>query len=127
MLLSVFSTLYQLVIGENSNYPEYEESIFNPVGLYTLVLVIIVCLLFFVVLGRWKPIWHKLVHWVITMAVVALSCFALAFFYAKSTIGSSDGYLVGFAGFNAIMAAVYYVIFSFVLKPLSIFAKKTPF
>lgn len=127
MLLSVFSTLYELVIGENSSYPEYQENIFSPVGIYTIALTLLIAIIFYVVLGRWKPIFHKLLHWVITLLVVAVSSFCLAFFFSRDIIGATDSYTIMFAAINLLYGLIYFCLFSFALKRTSIFAKSTPF
>lgn len=127
MLLSVFSPLYELVCGVNSNYPEYRTQLFGSTGLLTIVLALIIGLLFYVVLGRWKLIWFNKAHWAATIALCALFGFLLAFISAKSLLGLVDGYLLRFALFNAIFAAVFFILFSFLLKNFSIFSKRTPF
>ncbi len=62
MLLSIFSFLYELVAGDNPEYPEYRERIFDSVGTLTFVLAAIVAFLFYMVLGRWKMIWYNNFH-----------------------------------------------------------------
>src|SRR4051812_8144225 len=113
MLLSIFSSFYELICGSNPDFPEYRDSIFNYVGLLTLIVSAVICLIFYVALGRWKPIFYKLTHWIITIILVSLTCFALAYYYSKSIIETSDSYLVSFAGINALYAAIYFIILSF--------------
>ncbi len=127
MLLSIFSTLYELIIGENTDYPEYQAGIFDSVGLITLVVAIVICLLFYVALGRWKAIWYSLVHWAITVVLVAAICFGFAFAHAKDVIGSYDTYLITFSLINALFAVVYFIALSFLFKRFSIFSINTPF
>lgn len=127
MLLSIFSTFYEITTGENSNVPEYQDGIFDLVGIFTLVLSIVMCLVFYVALGRWRQVWYRGIHWVITLILVALFAFGFAFVYSKSVIGSSDGYMFGFSFVNALYASIYYFGFSFLFKKFSIFSKHTPF
>jgi hypothetical protein len=126
MFSSIFSFLYELVCGQNSDSPEYEESIFGSVGLITLLIAIVVCLIFYCALGRWKNVWHNLTHWIITLVIVAIIGFGLAYGIADNEIGSVNGYLIKFAIFNAVYITLYFVIFSFLFKNFSIYSKRTP-
>ena len=126
MLLSIFSLFYELIIGENSDFPEYRDVIFDSVGLITLIIAIVICLLFYVALGRWKEIWYTNLHWVITIVLVAAIGFGFAFTQAKGQLGDVDGYLVRFAIFNGLYASIYFIAFSFFFKNFSIFSKRTP-
>jgi len=126
MLLSLFPTLYELIIGKNPDYPEYGESIFNSVGILSFIISIVICLIFYVGLGRWKPVYHKIHHWIITIIVVAGIGFGLAFTQAKGVLDFIDSYLIQFALFNAVFSALYFIIFSFFFKRFSIYSKNTP-
>ena len=127
MFLSIFSSLYEIVTGENPDYPEYRESIFNSVGLLTLVISIVICLIFYVILGRWKGVWYSIIHWAITIVICAAIGFGMAFSLSKGELGVTDGYLIRFALFNGVYAAIYFIAFSFFFKNFSIFSKRTPF
>lgn len=126
MLLSIFSTLYELVIGENYNYTEYRGSIFSSVGILSFIISVVIALIFYVGLGRWKPVFHKITHWLITILVVVIVGFGLAFNIANGVLVHVDGYLIQFALFNSIYSALYFIIFSFVFKRFSIYSKRTP-
>jgi len=127
MFLSIFSALYELFIGENEDYPEFREGIFDSVGLITFIIAIVICFLFYVALGRWKAIWYTTIHWIITIVLVAGIGFGFAFSQAKGQLGEADSYLIRFAIFNAIYASIYFILFSFLFKNFSIFSKRTPF
>ena len=126
MRLSIFSPLYEFIIGENTDFPEYREGIFDSVGFFTFLIAVVICLLFYVALGRWKAIWYTLLHWALTIIIVAAIGFGFAFSQSKGQIGTVDSYLVRFAIFNAIYAAVYFIAFSFIFKNFSVFSKRTP-
>ena len=126
MLLSIFAPLYELIIGKNADFPEYREGIFDSVGLITFIIAIVICMLFYLVLGRWKLVWYTTAQWVITIALVAAIGFGYAFAQAKGQLGDVDSYLVRFAIFNALYAAIYFIAFSFLFKNFSIFSKRTP-
>ena len=129
MLLSIFSAIYEALIGPNSDYSEYRESIFSSVGILSFAFMIVICFLFYVALGRWKGIWYTRTHWFITVFLCAAIGFGLAYFMARDVLGvmDVDGYLLRFASFNALYCALYFIIFSFLFKRFSIFAKRTPF
>jgi len=126
MLLSIFSLFYELIIGENSDFPEYREGIFDSVGLITFIIAIVICILFYIVLGRWKAIWYTTMHWALTIVLVTTIGFGFAFMQVKGLLGAVDSYLVRFAIFNAVFAAIYFIAFSFFFKNFSIFSKRTP-
>ncbi|SFF00352.1 hypothetical protein SAMN05518672_1144 [Chitinophaga sp. CF118] len=123
----MFSILYELLGGKNAN-PAYEESIYSFVGLTTLIISIIFASVFYLFLGRWRPVWDKLKHWLITIVVLAIATNLLAFNMARMiTEENTDAYMVTFSFINALYAVVYFIILSFILKRASIFAKRTPF
>jgi len=127
MLLSIFSILYELVSGENPDYPEYREQIFNSVGTLTFFMSALVALLFYVVLGRWRMIWFNNVHWATTIFLCAAAGFGISFLLARDELGLIDSYLIRFALFNGLYAALFFVLFSLLFKNFSIFSKRTPF
>lgn len=125
--MALFTSLYEVFIGENPDYPEYREGIFSSVGLLTFLLAAVAAAIFYVALGRWKPVFEKPVHWFITLALTALIGFLLAYTQARGTLGATDSYTTRFALFNALYAAVYFFLFSILFKRFSIFARHTPF
>lgn len=127
MLLSIFSFLYELVAGDNPEYPEYRERIFDSVGSLTFVLAAIVAFLFYMVLGRWKMIWYNNFHWGITIFLWAIAGFCISFFMARDELGFTDGYVTRFSFFNALYAALFFILFSLLFKNFSVFSKRTPF
>jgi len=128
MQLSIFSTLYEFAIGQNQDYPEYDEVVFSSVGWLTLAAALLIAFLFYIVLGRMKPIWHHTSHWFITAFLTGILGFAIAFALSKDELQiSPDGYLIRFACFNLLYAMIYYFICSLLLKHFSIFSKRTPF
>lgn len=124
----MFTQLYELLIGTHDD-PTFAESIFPSVGFITLALSLIVALAFYLALGRWKPIWHKLFHWVMTLIGLMVTSFVLGLTQAKGAIGApeADFYMIKFAIVNAIFSFLYFILFSFLMKKASIFAKRTPF
>lgn len=124
----MFKFLYELICGQSVD-PTYANNIFPSVGLFTLVFSLAFAIIFYLVLGRWKPIWDKLKHWIITIILlIGLSVF-FALTQAKGATAeeSYDSFMYKFALVNALYAVVYFIIFSLLLRKVSIFAKRTPF
>jgi hypothetical protein len=126
LLTSISTDMYEVFIGPNVSFPEYRDGIFSAVGLMTLLLSIAVCAVFYAMLGRWKPVFHKPLHWIIALALTAVAGFIFAWTQAAGTIASTDSYTFRFGLFNALYAALYFTVFSLLLKRVSIFAKHTP-
>ncbi len=127
MLLNAFTFLYELLCGKNADISEYGDAIYPNAGLLTFVIVFIIAALFYLALGRVSNIWHARIHWVVTMVLAAVIGFAIAYFFAKSELGLVDVFLIKFALFNMLCAAVYFFLFSLLLKKFSIHARRTPF
>lgn len=120
----IFSALFYLFMDQNSQYET--DEVFTTVGVLTIIITLLTCVLFFVIIGRWKPVFHKTVHWVITLVLLAIGMGILA-----DTLGyNSDGdgvYSLKFGVFNAIYTALYFFLFSLLFKRFSVHAKYTPF
>lgn len=127
MLLGFFNFLYEVVCGVNPDSPEYGEGIFESVGLLTVILTLLIALIFYVGLGRWQNIWHTKAHWTITIILSGITGSGLAYSLAKADVGSVDGYLMRFALFNFVCAALFFFLFSLLFKNFSIYSKRTPF
>ena len=124
----MFKALYEIFVDQNPD-PAYQMQIFPTVGKFTLVFTIVFALIFYFLLGRWKPVWEKLVHWIITMVAIALAAAFFAIQQAQVGMNQSniDSYMYSFALANALYAVVFFFILSLLLKRFSIFAKRTPF
>ena len=124
----MFQSLYELFLGQN-NDPIYVQSIFTPVGTVTLLVTLGVAVLFYVALGRWKPVFHRTLHWAITLVGLLIFGYAYAVWFAKDQTGAddADSYMTGFGGVNVLVAAILFFLFSLGLRYASIFARRTPF
>jgi glucan phosphoethanolaminetransferase (alkaline phosphatase superfamily) len=123
----MFKTLYELLVGQNTN-PAYASDVFPTVGLFTLAFAGIAAILFYLLLGRWRPIWHKTVHWLVTILILAAAAGYIAVSVAKkATEEDADSYMYTFSLINVLYVIVYFIILSLLLKKASIFAKRTPF
>lgn len=127
-LLSFFSSLYEWCIGRNDD-PIYKDEVFFSVGLFTVLIAATFCVIFYVGLGRWKPFFYQLSHWIITIIVVAVVSGFLALQQSKGATQSTDfdAYMIRFSLFNALISAIYFFLLSILFKRASIFARRTPF
>lgn len=124
----MFTTLYELFLGQN-NDPIYDQEIFTPVGTITLLVTLALAAVFYLGLGRWRPVFHRGVHWVVMLVIVLIFAFAYAVWYALDRTGAAntDSYMTGFGGINALYAGIEFFVFSLLLKRFSIHARRTPF
>ncbi len=123
----MFKTLYELLTGTNAD-PVYSTDVYPSVGLFTLLFALIFGLIFYLALGRWKPVWDKLIHWVITLVLLIGVAVYFAITQAKGATGEdADAFMYKFSLVNALYASIYFIIFSILMKKASIFAKRTPF
>jgi len=127
MFLTIFSNLYQLISGSHQSVPDYVDEVYDNVGVPTLIIVAITVAIFYLLLGRWKPIFFKTGHWIFTLLLTAIIAFAFAFTTAFKTIGEADSYMFRFSLVNGIFSSILFFILSVILKRLSIFAKRTPY
>lgn len=123
----MFTKLYELLTGQNAD-PTYSTDIFPTVGLFTLIFTFIIAIIFYLLLGRWRPVWEKLAHWLVTIVVISAVAGFFAISQAKSETGEdANSFMYSFAMINALYSVVYFFIFSLLLKKGSIFARRTPF
>lgn len=127
MLLTIFSGLYELIAGSNPDVPDYDERVYDTVGQITVVFVFALVLIYYPLLGRWKPIFYTLSSWIITLMFAIGISFAIAFFAAEGIIGDIDIYMYRFSLMNSVFAAVVFFILSVIFKGTSIYTKRTPF
>ena len=123
----MFKTLYELLTGPYPD-PAYGTEVYPFVGFFTLLAALGFAIIFYLVLGRWKPIWDKLAHWVLTLVLLLGLAFYLAVSQSIHATGEdADAFVYKFAMVNALYAFIYFIIFSLLLRKTSIFAKRTPF
>lgn len=123
----MFTALYELFAGTNDD-PVYASEVYPTVGLFTLVFAIAFAILFYLLLGRWKPVWDKKVHWIVTLVLLCGIAVYLALSESKSATGEEyDSFMYKFALINSLIMVVYFFVFSLLLRKASIFARHTPF
>jgi hypothetical protein len=147
MFQKLFTSLYEALLG----LPEptmltqaFENSIFPGVGLATLFGIgLLGALFFYLVLNRLMTTpFYQTKHWLVMLLLVAIAAGGLAWFQARSVVyevlqlkgvvipaGSESAYsryVLGFTFVNALFGAVFFVLWSFLVKGLSPNAKVTP-
>lgn len=124
---TLFRIIYESLCGSNQNISDYRDEIYGSVGMLSCLAALVIAGLFYLVLGRWKNVWHTRVNWAITLVFAAFTGGCIAFILAKRTIGAVDGYLIQFSLMNAALTACYFFLLSCLFKTFSIHAKRTPF
>ena len=147
MFQQLFTSLYEALLG----LPEpamltqaFENSIFPGVGLATLFgLGLLGALFFYLVLNRLMTTpYYQTKHWLVVLLVLALLAGGLAWWQAREVVyevlegrgvvipaGSESAYsryVLGFAVVNALLGALFFVLWSFIVKGLSPNARVTP-
>jgi len=124
----MFKFLYELLCGKNVD-PTYATDVYPFVGMFTLLTVLLFVALFYVALGRWKPVWYNLKHWFVTLIILLVFGFFLAFTKSKEVTGEDThtSFMWKLAFVNVLFTFIYFLVFSLLFKKISIFAKHTPF
>jgi hypothetical protein len=130
MLPGFFKFIYQLFLSAPQppqSRPIYWNEIFPTVGLVTVLSALAMMLIFYYVINHWLPIafFRKAWHWVLFMVISAVIGFAYAVNYAHGKEVEGD-YVYNFAAVNALYGALFYLIFSFLLRRWSRGASTTP-
>ena len=108
----MFTAIYEFFCGTNDD-PVYASDVYPNVGLFTLVLAIVFAIIFYLLLGRWKPVWDKTVHWIISLVILVAIAFYLALSQSKSATGEdADSFMYKCSLINALIATFYFFIFS---------------
>ncbi|MEJ7677476.1 MAG: hypothetical protein WKG06_06315 [Segetibacter sp.] len=109
----MFKLIYELLAGKNDD-PVFANDVYPSVGLFTLLSAFILALIFYLALGRWKPIWDKLIHWVITLIFLVIIAIFFALTQSKGATGEDyNAFMYRFSMVNALVAFIYFIIFFF--------------
>jgi hypothetical protein len=130
MLPGFFKFIYQLFLSAPQppqSRPVYWNEIFPTVGLVTVLSALAMMVIFYYVINHWLPIafFRKAWHWVLFMIISAVIGFGYAVSYAHGKEVEGD-YVYNFAAVNALYGALFYLIFSFLLRRWSRGASTTP-
>ena len=130
MLPGFFKFIYQLFLAPPQPpqaRPTYWNEIFPTVGLVTVLSALAMMVIFYYVINHWLPVafFRKTWHWVLFMLLSAAIGFGYAVNYAHGKEVTGD-YVYTFAAVNALYGALFYLIFSFLLRRWSRGASTTP-
>lgn len=130
MLPGFFKFIYQLFLSAPQPpqaRPTYWNEIFPTVGLVTVLSALALMIIFYYVINHWLPIafFRKAWHWVLFMVISAIIGFGYAVSYAHGKEVEGD-YVYNFAAVNALYGALFFLIFSFLLRRWSRGASTTP-
>lgn len=129
----MFDFLYSYTVGNDYTYiNEFRESVFTNIGVVTLIVSLVLCLLYYPVINRITDKMDQFVHWVIFLVLAGV-------FGGVYALVTANNYIVGILGdtepqvpvllwvMNGVYALLYFFVFSILLKKSSKFATKTPF
>ncbi|WP_428662986.1 hypothetical protein [Runella sp.] len=121
--------IYEWILGEDEDADTYRELVFQPVFLITIGVCLVLALVFYVGLGRWKPVFHKTIHWVIMLLIAFVFAFVFAINQALDATEADeyDNYMYSFGAVNVGYTFILFCLFSLLFKRFSIHAKYTPF
>jgi hypothetical protein len=132
-----FNSLYTSGIGlfydrKSPMYGLYKAEIFNTTGFYTLLTALALVVAFYYIfnhaipalthLGMYKP-----THWLLTLLLVAGLGALLAYQVSSGQGAVRDPYMRYFIITNTLVAPLWFILFSVVLKWGSNHARRTPF
>jgi len=132
-LLNIFADLFKTIIGIEKNYGLDFTEAFKGTGFVICIISLLMAVLFYLVLGRWKPIWNLPKHWYITLFINSLLCILVTFLQSNSTnvpdivLGQIIGYMIKFSCVSFVLGDILFFIFSIAFKKLSRYCKATPF
>lgn len=132
-----FNSLYTVAIGllydrKTPLYGLYKAEIFNATGLYTVLTALALVLLFYYVFNSAVPfLSHKGLfrpsHWLLVLLLTAGLGALLAWRVSLNQGATPDPYMRYFIIMNTLLAPLWYVLLSLLLKWGSTHARKTPF
>ena len=130
---NIFTALYELIIGQQG-LPEllHRAGAYSSVGSLMLTLSFFGMTVYYYVINH--PRFNKWSHWLLTIGVISLINFLIAYFIADGVVwqseGTVDGYIIQMITFglaNLIWTIVFSFLFSMCLKWGSRNAKYSPF
>lgn len=133
-----FNILYTTLIGwfynrKPASFGLYKSEIFNTTGFYTLLVALGLVLLFYYVFNGQKLAlnqlnWSKRTHWLLVLLLAAGFGVLLAYRVSIKQGAVPETYLRFFIIVNALVAPLWYLLFSMLLKRLfANQARTTPF
>ena len=130
---TLFSSLYSALISifqsqRPTDYGLYKTDLFSLVGWSTLGVALLLVLVFYYVFNSaLRTGMFRTTHWVLTLALAAGLGAFLANSLSKGHGAEASTYLGYFMVVNMLVAALWFLIFSVLLKRWSTYARTTPF
>lgn len=133
-----FAYIYQNIFGRDfydGHTPFcddlFNESLYFSIGLTTLLVSILSCILFYYIINR--PKFSKWYHWVFIGLINFVICSSIGYLISYDSLNSlfpgiyptSDFF--GFALLNGVISSVYYILSMLLFRWWSTNAKQTPF
>ena len=130
---SIFKILFFLASASSEWEDNWDilidDNLCGYVSLLTLMSAVLLCFIFYIIIGRLTANFQKTTHWALFAFLAGISGFFIALLNVKSQIYpgiviENFGYM--FAISNIIWPIIYFVAFSFAFKYLSLYARRTP-
>jgi hypothetical protein len=132
-----FNSLYTIGIGlfydrKSPMYGLYKAEIFNTAGFYTLLTALALVVVFYYIFNHALPALthqglYKPTHWLLVLLLVAGLGALLAYRVAIGAEAVRDPYMRYFIITNTLVAPLWFILFSVILKWGSNHARRTPF
>ncbi len=128
-----FTSLYSALISifqsqRPADFGLYKTDLFSLVGWSTLgVALLLVVAFYYVFNSALRTGMFRTTHWVLTLALAAGLGALLANTLSKSHGAEGSSYLGYFMVVNMLVAALWFLVFSVLLKRWSTYARTTPF
>ncbi|WP_026463605.1 hypothetical protein [Adhaeribacter aquaticus] len=132
MLPGFFKFIYELFLSSPQppqTRPIFWNEIFPTVGLVNIALSLLFMAIFYYLINHILPIafFKKAGHWAIFLFLNAALNFWFALQYCDGKEVEQNSYVWSFCTVNAIYAAIFYILFSFLFRRWSRGASTTPF
>jgi uncharacterized integral membrane protein len=134
-----FNWLYPLVVSwfyqkKSVSFGLYKAEVFNSVGFYTVLLALALVLVFYFIFNNARISlnrlgWSRPMHWVLVWLAAAGLGALVAYRVSMQQGIAADAYLRYFIIANTLVAALWFLIFSLLLKrlPFGSQARAVPF
>ncbi|UYZ61952.1 hypothetical protein [Hymenobacter weizhouensis] len=126
-----FRFLYEIIGNPQppADTPVYRDVVFPNIGLLNLGISLALVLVFYYLINRALRVatFNKAGHWTLFLVLNALIAFGVAVWQAHAQQVTDHSYIYWLATWNAILALVWFFVFSLLLKRGSINASTTPF
>lgn len=106
-----------------------EENLCGYVSVLTLIFSIITCFVFYIIIGRITTSFQKIGHWIFFALISGVIGFVIAYLNVKGNLYPGipvENFGLMFSMSNIIWPIIYFILFSFLFKHFSLYARRTP-